>query len=318
MPLLSLPNELLDHVFSFLDLSSSLALGDSCFRTRGILTRQDTFRSLLKRTPSNVQMLETLIDFLGKIRGARPLVEQLYKKILHDFPASGDSLADCEDIQEETESILVTSSMFNVRVVVFVSLAGLFLLTKLAKRCHQPLPVIKKVKMYEIHEDQLVALASCIQEQEARWKACQVIKMSSTVNYKVISGPQLMALTSFIREQQMETLEAGTISCCTEEEGWALVQLLTSCSWTLEALRLGGTVGSGTWEGLARVAEGLWCGSVFTTKEVIARGRREDVRKVWQMVARVEGWVVDGRRIRYDEPREEGWRRFEQWIDWQA
>ena len=113
------------------------------------------------------------------------------------------------------DSIFVTSTMFHTPETVYVTLQGVLLLIKLAKRCGQALPVIKEVEMWTVEVLGLLALSSCIQEQD----------------------------------KKVESLWVCDVTCGTEEEGLALVQLLSSCSWWfVNEVYLLGEVGSVTWE----------------------------------------------------------------------
>ena len=89
------------------------------------------------------------------------------------------------------------------------------------------------------------------------------------------------------------------VRCTTEEEGIPLVSLLKR--WNIQELCLHGQVGGKTWEGLAReLASGgqeemgrnqtpfppsgpsKILGRVYTDREVLRMGRREDLRGVWE------------------------------------
>ena len=97
-----------------------------------------------------------------------------------------------------------------------------------------------------------------------------------------ISPSLLLPLASLEREQMTE-LVVGDVSCTTEEEGRALVSLMERCTtWTVALVDLSGEVGGQTWEGLVReVAEVGRLGRVRAGREVVGRGRREDLLAVW-------------------------------------
>ena len=271
MSLLSLPNELIEHLLLYLDVSSTLALASTCTRNQDILAKPVTFKSLLKRTSDNTQNIETIIEFLGSVSKLHHLGELLYKKILQAFPAI---------IKINVfNSIRVTSTMFHMSENVRVSLQGVLLLIKLAQRCGQGLPLIKEVEMGTMKNPALLALASCIQEQE-------------------------------VRVDQLWMF--GDIACRTEEEGLVLVQLLSSCSsWFVSGLDLHGEVDSVSWERLAKTVTRGNINAVYTSREVMARGRKDDVRKVWRRTGLV--WKVERERAVFNGD-VKGWRRLEQLV----
>ena len=92
----------------------------------------------------------------------------------------------------------------------------------------------------------------------------------------------------------------GTVSCTTEEEGQALVSLLERCSsWRVGELDLEAGVGRKAWQGLGKAASRGRLEEVRSRREVVGRGRREDVRKVWEKTRR--SWVVEGRQVAWPE-----------------
>ena len=107
-----------------------------------------------------------------------------------------------------------------------------------------------------------------------------------------------------LKRQQIPELKVDCqVSCTTEEKGTALVALLERCSaWSIQELRLHGQVGGKTWEGLAREITSGWqedpqrpstyLDNVFTDREVLRRGRRVDLRCVWEKTRWGPGWVV--------------------------
>ena len=270
MSLLSLPNELLDHVFSYLDLSSSLTMSSVCTRMKDILISPWGFKTLLmKIKEDDIKTVELLIEFLVIVPARQFMVDQLSLKIMQGFSGI------------ERNRILITWSTLQQ---INFTMEGFLLLTKMARRWNQPLPVVSKVEYFWFQVSTscpgLLALASCIQEQE----------------------------------QEVEMLVAHTITCRTEEEGLALVCLLASCTtWSPHmSLELSGEVGSVTWGELAKLMEGRRLFSVHTTKEVMTRGRREDIMKVWQSVCML--WEVQGEMVVFNGD-EKGWRRIEQLVD---
>ena len=257
MSLLSLPNELLVQVYSYLDLPSSLDLAFSCSRLQNILITPGGFKTLLKiiKVGDN-KMIELLIEFLGVVLERKTLVQKLSEKILQEY--KGTDL-------DEIHARWWTLGAINV------TLSGFFLLSKLARRCHLALPVVKGVSFETMEGAGMLALAPIIQEQE----------------------------------QKVIQLMVSDIICHTEEEGTAAFLLLSSCSnWMSFRLVLLDDVGSGTWEGLARLVGEDGTISLVTTWEVMARWRKEEFRKILQ--ATTWGyWKVDGRLFLCDEDREE-------------
>jgi hypothetical protein len=128
------------------------------------------------------------------------------------------------------------------------------------------------------------------------------IKMSS------IFPSLLLSLASLKRHKITEMVVKG-VRCTTEEEGSALVSLLeSSTTWRVGRLHLLGEVGQLTWEGLARVVARGTLEVVMATRGVMRRGRREDIRDVWQNTGLV-WWVVSvgGGVICKRDGEEEGW-----------
>ena len=122
---------------------------------------------------------------------------------------------------------------------------------------------------------------------------------SLALSYVLGNGPLLLALGALagLQEQRVtELVSSGAISCSTEEEGRALCSLLELCTtWRLEVLSLGGEVGGETWAGLGRAAARGRLGRVVAGREVVGRGRAEEVRLVW---GRTEvSWLVGQERI---------------------
>ena len=130
------------------------------------------------------------------------------------------------------------------------------------------------------------------------------VKMSG-----LLSSSLLISL-AFLMKERITELEVTYIPiyCKTEDEGRALVSLLEGCSsWRVEELIFSGEVGGQTWKGLGReVARGR-LKQVRTPMWVVGRGRREDIRAVWE---NTEKWFWN-----YEEEwGEEGWRKIEKWI----
>ena len=180
MSLLSLPNELLDHVFSYLDLSSSMALGSVCIRVQNILISPGGFKTLLmKIKKDDIKTIKQLIEFLAVVPARQFLVDQLSLKIIQEFSGV------------DWNRITITWATLQQ---INISLEGLLLVTKVARRLDQPLPVLRRVEQVSL------------------------------------SGPGLLAIASCSQEVEMEDLVVHKIFCHTEEEGLALVQLLATCT----------------------------------------------------------------------------------------
>ena len=264
MSLLSLPNELLDHVFSYLDLRSSLALVSICTRIHDILISPRGFKTLLKKIKKDdFKTIELLIEFLAIVPVHQFLMDELSLKIMQEFSGI------------ERNRITIT---WSTSQQINITMEGLLLLTMLARSRNHPLPAIRKVE------------------------------------HASIFGPGLLALASCIKEQEVEKVVAHNIICRTEEEGWALVWLLgSSTTWSNHmSLELSGEVGSVTWGELARLVERRRLFSVHTTTEVMARGRMEDIRKVWKKVGM--WWEVYGENVVFNGD-VKGWQRIEQLVD---
>ena len=126
---------------------------------------------------------------------------------------------------------------------------------------------------------------------------------------------RLLSLQKEIRELVIEE-----VACYTEEEGMVLCSLLERCStWRMDWLHLEGQVGGEAWRRLGREAARGRLTGVDIGREVVKRGRREDLRAVWGSVEfgwqvdGLAGWVVDGEYIQKTEGGE-GWRRIEEII----
>ena len=132
-----------------------------------------------------------------------------------------------------------------------------------------------------------------------------------------ISPSLLLSLASLMKERITE-LEVASIYCGTEDDGRALVSLLGGCSsWTVKDLALNGEVGGQTWEALGREVVMGRVKEVWTTREVVGRGRREDLRAVWENTK--VGWMVEDEWISKSDAEEgkeeeEGWREIEEMI----
>ena len=101
------------------------------------------------------------------------------------------------------------------------------------------------------------------------------------LGYGHLTGALLMALSS-LASGGVE-LEVGCIQCNTEEESLALTHLLDFClSWKVGYLWLRGQVGQGAWEGLARVADRGTVRTVGVDRDILRRGKTEEVKKVWE------------------------------------
>ena len=69
-------------------------------------------------------------------------------------------------------------------------------------------------------------------------------------------------------------------------------------------------MGQEAWQGLAMSGREKVCGTVTTHNQVIRRGAREDLRRVWDCT--LGGWNVNWEYLSRDD-KEEGWRRIEEW-----
>ena len=121
----------------------------------------------------------------------------------------------------------------------------------------------------------------------------------------------LLSLASLEREQVVE-LVVGNIACTTAEEGRALVTLLDKCKlWSILWLDLAGEAGGQKWEELVRAGARGRARYVDFEREVLRRGRREELRAVWELTE--EAWLVEGERI-WKSDGEEGWAKIDKMI----
>ena len=131
----------------------------------------------------------------------------------------------------------------------------------------------------------------------------------------------------------VEEVEAEEVDCSTSTDGQALVGLLQQCeNWVVRNLRLTGTVDKHFWKGLASaipigpIPQYWWDDAsvlqmIRMNRKVMARGRRDHLRKVWRFTGGVGGyWWVYGnsepirRRNNFGhgvEREEEGWKEIE-------
>ena len=128
-----------------------------------------------------------------------------------------------------------------------------------------------------------------------------------------ISRSLQLCLASMRGIRELEV--TGGVSCTSEEEGRSLASLLEQCSrWRVQSLGLEGRVGGGTWEGLGRAAARGRLQGVRTGREVVGRGRGEELRAVWGSTE--GGWLVEEGEEQVVIDRVdgvvEGWRRIRQ------
>ena len=143
--------------------------------------------------------------------------------------------------------------------------------------------------------------------REETWHTIHKVKVTQ------ISPSLLLSLASLKWEQNADLDNWDTI-CTIEEEGRALVSLLERCcTWRVEVLELAGEVGGQTWERLARgrLARGR-LGSVVTGREVVRRGRREDLWRVWRNTE--VGWDVGGEGVWREDGEDQCWQKIEAMI----
>ena len=124
-----------------------------------------------------------------------------------------------------------------------------------------------------------------------------------------LTGALLTGLSSLASGRGVE-LVVFDIECSTEEEGLALIHLLDCClSWKVRDLRLTGEVGQGIWEGLARAADRGTLNRVQVDRNILKKGSKEDVRKVWDSVKLVISLEGLNREIVWKGYGERGWGR---------
>ena len=121
-------------------------------------------------------------------------------------------------------------------------------------------------------------------------------------------SPFLLLLLASLEREQITELHSNDIECTTEEEGRALASLLERChTWSVEALSLYGQLGGHSWGLLGQESRRRRLRYVLTEREVVGRGRREDILTVWGNTE--VAWWVDGEWIYKVDG--EGWGKLE-------
>ena len=97
-----------------------------------------------------------------------------------------------------------------------------------------------------------------------------------------ISSSLLLFLV-YLQREQIKELVAQEIYRDTEKDGRALVSLRLerSTTWKARMLYMFDEVGGQTWKRLGREVTRGRLGCFATEREVVRRGRREDLRAVW-------------------------------------
>ena len=124
-------------------------------------------------------------------------------------------------------------------------------------------------------------------------------------------SPSLLLFLASLQGEQVTELEVDDIIfCSSEEKGTALGSIMEKCSrWRVGGLMLYGEVGGQTWEGLGRAAARGRLGYVPTKREVLRRGRREELLAVWGSTETC--WTVDEEDM-WRSDGEEAWGRIEE------
>ena len=113
-----------------------------------------------------------------------------------------------------------------------------------------------------------------------------------------ISGSLLTSVASLATMQEVPllSLELFHMNCNTREESLARITLLQRCrNWSVSFLDVKSqSLGAEGWSGLATAVLRGSIVCLSTSREVVAEGRREDLKLVWEASTR---WNVDGRWI---------------------
>ena len=293
---MNLLEELLEKIILLLDPASAINFSLCATRIHGLLSNHITFLRILdkvqfkvadnnedveakaQRTEDNQELVDNIRNFICTTADPGPLLARLQEIISLQFPSKG--LAGTW----ENKDAGTWDWMGDGAIV-------------LEGPLHQPIHVDTEGVLLLLRAREGLTLVS----------------VGVGMN-EFVGGGLLAALSSLATKTPERGLELQVFSlvAVTEEDGLALAQLLVGCGdWTVGYLSLYGQVGQEAWQGLAMaVGRGRVCGTVSTINQVIRRGAREDLRRVWDCT--VGGWEVNGEYLSRDDG-EEGWRRIEEW-----
>ena len=295
---MNLLEELLEKIILLLDPASAINFSLCATRIHGLLSNHITFLRILdkvqfkvadnnedveakaQRTEDNQELVDNIRNFICTTADPGPLLARLQEIISLQFPSKG--LAGTW----ENKDAGTWDWMGDGAIV-------------LEGPLHQPIHVDTEGVLLLLRAREGLTLVSV------------GVGMNEFVGRGLLAA--LSSLATKTPERGLE-LQVFSLMVDTEEDGLALTQLLGGCGdWTVGHLELFGQVGQETWQGLAMaVGRGRVCGSVTTNNQVIRRGTREDLRRVWDCT--VGGWHVNWEYLSRDDE-EEGWRRIEEWIN---
>jgi len=302
-PLLSLPDVVLRQLISggYLDPESTFFMGVTCYALNAMVSKQISSRgskywqSLLDGvdtfTKDLVQAATILINWGAKAdqdRRRLHLIHQITKRFPKNLESSYVAVK-CAQCKSEAKKRLM-QALLDGRSgggggVHQLSWPGFLLLVEASKGSDPPPLPIRKADL----------------------------------------GTGFLRIAAYAARQAepIESLSISEIHCGSSSEGEACVSLLQqSLKWDVDILRLTGSVGELFWEGLATAMAG--CKSlekIRLSRRVMARGRPDHLRRVWQSTSHV--WCVYGGdeicRTTFGSNRvdkeEEGWKEIERIID---
>ena len=287
--------ELLEKIILLLDPISAINFSLCATRLHGLVSNHVVFLRILdkvefkisdeeaktQRKKDNQELVDKLRNFICTSSDPGPLLARLQETISLQFPAKGRAGTWVRQDAGTWEWVGKDAIV-------------------LERHLHQPLHVDAEGLLLLLHAREGLSLGS----------------VSVGGRNEEVRGGLLAALSCLANQTPERGLELQVFSLMvdTEEDGLALTQLLGGCGdWTVGHLELFGQVGQETWQGLAMaVGRGRVCGSVTTNNQIIRRGAREDLRRVWDCT--VGGWHVNWEYLSRDD-KEKGWRRIEEWIN---
>ena len=247
----SLPLELQEKVVSHLDLPSALALTLVCQLPSNLLH----LKELLARTRLLTRREEKVLDCrMAANTGLLKKIIAFFDTINYQEDLFNDLLDKiCKTFPSENQDDLLLVEVPERPEVWGVSSEALLLLVEAGSR-----PKIKKIKTQDLSGTLLATLNSLTRQQEEKVKELYVERVIVT----------------------------------RDQEGEVLGLLLSTCSsWRIGSLFLFRETGAMAWAGLASAVQAKEVSKVWCTREVLARGRRRHVRRVWRATER-ETWFV--------------------------
>ena len=301
--LADLPTELLEQIFLHQDaVEDMLSLGSSSIRLHQVLTQPRIWRNLLAKANLITVVKKKMKDPPG-IRSSSRLNRSLIQKLMVFLKATehGELLLSllrdntCQFHPGSTNGPSVSVSLPLQPGPRCVSVLGLLLLAYTEGQGQGPtILTVKMVLGPGTHTVTAQGVGLQVGEEQGN-------RISPGERGPPASLLGALACLVSLQEEPVSDLEVtSTISCSTEEEGRALAHLLeSSTSWRLRELVLEGGVGREAWQGLGRAAGQGRLEEVRTGRRVMGRGKKEDVRRVWESTR--GDWVVDGRQQGWGE-----------------